>query len=63
MLLGSCWIGRLQSFKRIEDDLRDDQAGVVLIVCGNYIPGSVMRAGCAEAFFISLDVVFPELFS
>src|ERR1019366_2336671 len=61
MLLSCCGIGRFQSLQRIKNNLRDDQAGVVLIVCGDNIPGSVMRTGCAEALFISLHVVLPKL--
>src|ERR1035437_8396311 len=61
MLLSCCGIGRLQSPERVKNYLRDDQAGVVLIVCGDNIPRSVKGAGCAEALFVSLRVFLPEL--
>ena len=61
MLLGCCGIGRFEFPERIKNDLRNDQTSVVLIVCGNYIPGGMMRAGRAQALFVSLYVFLPEL--
>ena len=60
MLLSGCRIGHLEPTHGVNNDLRDDQASVVLIVCGHNIPRSVMRAGCADALLVSLHVVFPE---
>ena len=34
-------IAHLQPFERVEDDLRDDQPGVFLVVGGNDVPGRV----------------------
>ena len=41
-------IGHFEAFQRIEDDLRDDQPSVHLVVGGNDMPGRVCGAGRAR---------------
>jgi len=53
-------IGHVEAFKRIEDNLGDDQPGVLFVVGGNDIPGYLARAGRAEAFLIRQPVILPE---
>ena len=53
-------ITHLQRLQRVEDDLRNDEPGVFLVVGGNDIPRRMSGAGRAEAGFIGLHVIFPE---
>ena len=54
-------IGHFKTFKRIENDTRNDQPSVLFVIGGNDIPVRVPGACCAEAFFIRLHVLHPEV--
>ena len=56
---GGFGIGHLKSVKRIQDNLGNDQPGILLIIGGNDVPGRVMGAGRGQASLISLHVVVP----
>src|SRR5512147_2492401 len=45
----------------VQDDLRDDQAPVVLVVGRYHVPGRMPRAGRSNARFVGPHVVLPEL--
>src|ERR1700683_3584859 len=53
-------IGELQPGYRVENDLRDEQASILLVVSGNNIPGRFLGAGGGDAFPIDLHVLVPE---
>jgi hypothetical protein len=54
-------IRHFQSVEGVENDLRNDQPGVLLVVGGNDIPGR-FASGCnTEAFLKSRHIAFPEL--
>src|ERR1019366_1663546 len=54
-------IGHFKTFKRIENNTRNDQPSVLFVIGGNDIPVRVPGARCAEAFFIRLHVPHPEV--
>ena len=47
-------------FQRIEDDLRNDQPGVLFVIGGDDIPGCGCGARCTQACLIRLPVVIPQ---
>jgi len=53
-------IAHVERLECVEKDLRDDQAGVFLIVGGNDIPRSRVGARRGQAFLVGLGVVVPE---
>src|SRR5665647_3197855 len=53
-------VSHLESFERIEYNLRYNQPSVFLVVGGNDIPGRVPGACRTEAFLIRLHVLLPE---
>src|SRR5271170_1723300 len=50
----------VEPLERVEQDLRDDQPGVFLVVGGNDVPRSRVGARRGQAFLVGLGVVFPE---
>ena len=56
---GGLGICHLKFIKRIQDNLGNNQPGIVLIIGGNGIPGCMMGAGRIEASLISLHVILP----
>jgi len=50
-----------EAAERIEDDLRDDEPRVVLVVCGHGEPGRMARAGLAQALLEGLHVLLQNL--
>ena len=52
-------IRHLKFIERIQDNLGNNQPGILLIIGGNNIPGSVMGAGRVQASLISLHVILP----
>src|SRR5580704_4617454 len=53
-------ISHFKPFERIEDNPRNDQPSVFLVVGGNDIPRGVAGACCTKAFLISQHVLFPK---
>ena len=53
-------IAHREPIQRVEQDLRDDQTGVFLVVGGNDVPRRGVSARRAEAFLVGLGVVPPE---
>src|SRR5664280_690838 len=53
-------VSHFESLECVENNLRDDQPGVFLVVGGNDIPRRVPGACRTEAFLIRLHVLFPE---
>src|SRR5271155_5432382 len=51
---------QLEAVERIENDPRDDQACVLLVVGGHDIPGCELGAGRAQALLVRLHVGAPE---
>ena len=47
------------SLKRIEDNLGNNQPGILLVIGGHDIPGRVRGAGRAQAILIRLHVMLP----
>ena len=58
---GGFGIGHLKFVKRIQDNLGNDQPGILLIIGGNDVPGRVMGAGRGQASLISSHVMLPVL--
>jgi hypothetical protein len=54
-------IGHFKTFKRIENDTGNDRPSVLFVIGGNDIPVRLPSACCAEAFFIRLHVLHPEV--
>ena len=47
-------------FKSINNDLRDNQPGIFLVICRYCIPGTVGGACCLEAVLVSRHILRPE---
>lgn len=54
-------INHPEFFHGLEDDVRNDQAGVFLVIGGNRIPGCVCRAGRVQACLVGFHVIVPAL--
>ena len=52
-------VGRLKLPKPVQDNLRNDQPGVLLVVGRHDVPRRVAGAGCAQALLIRLHVLLP----
>ena len=51
--------GHFQILECIENDAGNDEPGILFAVCGNDVPGRVMRAGCVQACLIGLHIILP----
>ena len=60
---GGLGIGHLQFPERIQDDLGNNQPGILLVVGGNNVPGRVMGAGRAQASLICLPCTASSISS
>ncbi len=49
----------MQFAECVEDDLGNNQAGIVLIIGRNHKPGCMTSGGFLEAFLKGLRVIFP----
>src|SRR5205085_99483 len=54
-------IAHIQPLEGVQNDCRDDQARVFLVIGRHDEPGRMARAGSAEARFVSLHVLRPVL--
>ena len=54
-------IAELHALQGVDDDLGNDEPGVLLVVCRHHEPWRGCRAGCGEARLIGLHVASPEL--
>src|ERR1039458_1718886 len=53
-------VSHFESLECVENNLRDDQPGVFLVVGGNDIPWRILGTCCTKAFLICLHVMLPE---
>src|SRR5208283_276988 len=60
-LRGGLWVGHVQLVERADENLRDDQACVLLVVGGHDVPGCLLRARRAQALLVRFSVPPPEL--
>jgi hypothetical protein len=59
--VGGCLrIRHPQITERIDDNVGNNQPGILLIICGNDVPGRVMGACRVQALLKSLSVILPE---
>ena len=61
--LGSTHLGimHVQALHRLDDDARDDESRVVLVIGRHHVPRRGLRAGSAQTVLVNLDVLVPEL--
>ena len=52
-------IRHLKFIKRIKNNVGNNQPGIFFIIGGNDEPRRVLGAGCGQAIFIGLHIMFP----
>jgi hypothetical protein len=61
MRLARPGIAHFEALQRIDDNLRNDEPGVIFVIGRHDIPGRGARAGCAQARLVGLHVMIPQL--
>src|SRR5665647_1439122 len=52
-------VGHFKVREGVEDDLGDDESGVLFVVGGHYVPGRAIGAGRVQAGLVGLHVLVP----